>query len=147
MTNTAPTVDAPPQTQSLPEVQEALDRVAAALGESGGQQGRMAEVLTRVADFLQLNPTVARTGGMSLDFLLDVAVPVQAELGHATMEIGKVLDLEAGSVVELDRDVSQPIDLTVCGVLFARGEVVVVEDRFAVRIKELVHPRGKRGGR
>jgi flagellar motor switch protein FliN/FliY len=105
------------------------------------------EVITRVAEFLQLNPTVARGGGTSLEFLLDVNVPVSAELGHVTLPIGDVLQLEPGSVVELDREVSQPIDLTVCGVLFARGEVVVVEDRFAIRIKELLHTQGKKGTR
>jgi flagellar motor switch protein FliN/FliY len=128
-------------------VQAALERLASSLGEGSGEQGRVAEVLTRVADFLQLNPTMPRGAGMSLDFLLDVPVSVQAELGHTTMPIEEILKLEPGSVVELHREVSQPIDLLVAGVLFARGEVVVVDDRFAVRIKELVSPRARKGVR
>lgn len=103
-----------------------------------------AEVVARVAEFLQLSPAAAPGGGSSLEFLLDVTVPVRAELGHVTLPIAKVLDLGPGSVVELDREVSQPVDLTVCGELFARGEVVVVEDRFAVLIKEVLPSRGKR---
>jgi len=110
------------------------------------EAAQVREVLARVADFLQLNPVAARAGNTSLDFLLDVTIPVSAELGHATLPIGEVLKLQPGSVVELDREVSQMIDLTVRGVLFARGEVVVVEDRFAVRIKELIHPRGAKKG-
>jgi flagellar motor switch protein FliN/FliY len=107
----------------------------------------MTEVLTRVADFLQLSPGGKSGGSLPLDFLLDVSVPISAELGHTSLPIGDVLNLEPGSVVQLDRDISQPIDLVVCGVLFARGEVVVVEDRFAVRIKELLHTRGKKGAK
>lgn len=130
------------------QVHDALHKLAASLQEGGkSSPGQMNEVLTRVVEFLQLNPTVARGGGTSLEFLLDVNVPVSAELGHVTLPLGNILELGPGSVVELDREVSQPVDLTVCGVLFARGEVVVVEDRFAIRIKELLHTRGKRGAR
>lgn len=106
--------------------------------------GQINEVIARLADFVQLHPTVARGGGTSLNFLLDVNVSVRAELGHATVPIGDILKWEPGSVVELDREVSQPVDLTVCGVLFARGEVVVINDRFAVRIKELLHAGGRK---
>ncbi len=131
-----------------PTPQETLDRLAAALPGAGQQQGQLPEVLTRVADFLQLEPqTAARGETLPLEFLLDVTLPVQAELGHTVLSLGKVLELQPGSVVELDREVSQPVDLTVCGALFARGEVVVVDDRFAIRIKELFNPRAGKGGR
>lgn len=106
------------------------------------QEAPTADVLTRVAEFLQLAPTGKGDGTLPLDFLRDVSLPVSVELGHTSLPIGKVLELEPGSVVELDRDVSHPVDLVVSGVLFARGEVVVVEDRFAVQIKELLHGRG-----
>ena len=141
---TAPVTDAVSPTQ----VHDALTKLAATL-ENGGKAppGQMSEVLTRVVEFLQLNPSMARGGGTSLEFLLDVTVPVSAELGNVTLPLGNILELGPGSVVALDREVSQPVDLTVCGVLFARGEVVVVEDRFAIRIKELLHTRGKKGGR
>jgi flagellar motor switch protein FliN/FliY len=125
-------------------MQESLKKLASALGQSDPDPTQLREVLTRVADFLQLNPAAARAGSTPLEFLMDVTVPMRAELGHASVPIGELLKLEAGSVVELDREVSQPVDLTVSGILFARGEVVVVEDHFAVRIKELVQPRGTR---
>ena len=56
-----------------------------------------------------------------------------------------MLALEPGSVLELNREVSQPVDLIVCGSVFARGEVVVVDGRFAVRIKEVLTPRPQKG--
>jgi flagellar motor switch protein FliN/FliY len=124
-----------------PAVQEALRRLAGSVGD----QGRAAEVVTRVADFIQLNPALARGGGTPLDFPLDVALPIQAELGHTALPISKILELEPGSVVELNREVSQPVDLIVCGTVFARGEVVVIDGRFAIRIKEVLNPRPQKG--
>ncbi len=77
----------------------------------------------------------------SLDSLLDVTVTVSAELGRITLPISEVLKLGLGSVLELNRAVSEPVDLIVQGVKLARGEVVVVEDRFAIRIQEILDPK------
>jgi flagellar motor switch protein FliN/FliY len=147
MSTSTPTTQGPPTGPG--DVQQKLEKIAASLEQGGGtaaEAAQVREVLARLADFLQLNPAAGREGNTPLDFLMDVTVPVSAELGHATLPIGEVLKLQPGSVVELDRDVTQLVDLTVRGVLFARGEVVVVEDRFAVRIKELIHPRGAKKG-
>jgi flagellar motor switch protein FliN len=73
----------------------------------------------------------------SLDHLLDANVTVTAELGRVRRSIGEVLKVGVGAVIELDRLVSEPVDLLVQGVPLARGEVVVVGDHFAVRITEL----------
>ncbi len=127
---------------SIPSIREALQR----LGEADAPRGPSAEVVTRVADFLQLNPAAGRGAGLPLDFLLDVPLTVQAELGHTSLPISKILELAPGSVVELNREVSQPVDLIVCGTVFARGEVVVIDGRFAVRIKEVLNPRPQKGG-
>jgi|SRR6476646_10122862 flagellar motor switch protein FliN/FliY len=99
-------------------------------------------VVARVAELPELDPkSVATAGSGSLNQLLDVSVAVTAEVGRVTLSIGDVLKLGAGSVVGLDRAVSEPIDLLVQGVPFARGEVVVVDDRFAIRILEIVDPK------
>jgi len=66
---------------------------------------------------------------------------VTAELGRMTLSIADILKLGLGSVVSLDRTVSEPVDLLVQGVPFARGEVVVIEDRFAIRIREILDPK------
>ena len=70
-----------------------------------------------------------------------MSVSVTAELGRVTISIGDILKLGLGSVVGLDRAVSEPIDLLVQGVPFARGEVIVIEDRFAIRIHEILDPK------
>lgn len=82
-----------------------------------------------------------------VSLMFDVSVTLSAEFGKAVLPLGEVLKLGVGSVVHLDRLVSEPVELSVKGVLLARGEVVVVDDRFAVRIKEIVQPRSRTGGR
>ena len=67
-----------------------------------------------------------------------MTVSITAELGRATLAVGEVLKLGVGSVVRLDRTLAEPVDLFVQGVRLAQGEVVVVEDCFAIRIKEIV---------
>ncbi|WP_020468437.1 flagellar motor switch protein FliN [Zavarzinella formosa] len=100
------------------------------------------EIVARMAEFSQLTPEGGTTKP-SLQFLTDVPVTITARLGQVTIPIGEVLKLGPGAILELDRDVSQPVELTVRGMVFARGEVVVVDDHFAIRIKELVSPRGR----
>jgi flagellar motor switch protein FliN/FliY len=67
----------------------------------------------------------------------DVNMPVSVELGRVFMPIGELLQLSEGSVIQLDRMISQPVDIIAQGVRLARGEVVVVEERYAVRITEI----------
>ena len=96
-------------------------------------------VEVKVADFAPLQAGAANPAARPLDHLLDVKVLATVELGRATLTIGEVLKLGVGSVVELDRLVFEPVDLIVQGVPLARGEVVVVDDHFAIRIKEIVN--------
>jgi flagellar motor switch protein FliN/FliY len=100
-----------------------------------------APVTARLADFPELSSAPAGPGLSSLQTLMDVPVQVTAELGRARRSIGQILELQAGSVVDLDRLAADPVDLYVQGTLFARGEVVVVDDRFAIRIKQIVDPK------
>jgi flagellar motor switch protein FliN len=106
----------------------------------GGETGA-SDVVARVADFAELTASPGSPGAGSLDRLLDVTVTVTAELGRVTLSIGDVLKLGVGSVLELSRAVSEPVDLMVQGVRLGRGEVVVVDDRFAIRIKEISDPK------
>jgi flagellar motor switch protein FliN/FliY len=73
-----------------------------------------------------------------LQLLADIELTVTAELGRARLAVGELLDLQPGAIIELDREAGVPIDVLVNGTLFARGEVVVVEDSFAVRVSEIV---------
>ncbi|GIW78404.1 MAG: hypothetical protein KatS3mg105_0211 [Gemmatales bacterium] len=99
------------------------------------------QIEARAADFPEVASSAAPDATASLDRLLDVNVSVTAELGRTTLTIGDILKLGVGSVLQLNRSVSEPVDLVVQGVRLARGEVVVVDDRFAVRIKEVIDPK------
>jgi flagellar motor switch protein FliN len=105
-------------------------------------------VLARSASFPQFGAAdTSATPGTPLELMLDVSVTLTAEFGKAVLPLGEVLKLGVGSVVQLDRLVSEPVEIYVKGVLLARGEVVVVNDRFAVHLKEIMQPRHKGAGR
>src|SRR3954464_12136625 len=75
-----------------------------------------------------------------LDLLLDVPLELSVELGRTRMSIQDLLSLGPGSVVELDKVAGEPLDILVNNRLVARGEVVVVNDKFGVRITDIVSP-------
>lgn len=82
----------------------------------------------------QMNPA------MNIELLIDVPVQITVELGRTQMTVRQVLELERGSVIELERVAGDPVDVFVNGSLIAVGEVVVVDDRFGIRISSLVLP-------
>ncbi len=76
----------------------------------------------------------------SLDMLMEVPLNVTVELGRTQMSLRQALDLQPGSVVELTRLAGEAVDVYINERMIARGEVVVVDDKFAVRITELISP-------
>lgn len=82
-----------------------------------------------------MNATAENPG---LSLVLDVPVMLTVELGSCQLPMKDVLQLNIGSVVQLDKPAGAPVELSVNGKVIARGEVVVVEDRFAVKITELI---------
>lgn len=89
------------------------------------------------------DPSVAQP--RSIDLLLDVDLPVSVELGHTQMAIKNILELGVGSIVKLEKAAGDPVDVVVNGRLVARGEVVVVDESFGVRILGLVSPDQRLG--
>lgn len=94
-----------------------------------------------------VGPSPARRAGLSapadqlgLQLLRDVLLDVTVELGRTQMTVSEVLELGVGAVVELDRAARAPVDIRVNGTLLARGEVVVVDDEYAVRVTEIIDP-------
>ena len=77
---------------------------------------------------------------VNLDLILDVPITLSMEVGHAKVPIRNLLQLNQGSVVELDRVAGEPLDVFVNGTLIAHGEVVVVNDKFGVRLLDVVSP-------
>lgn len=82
---------------------------------------------------------VPATAPKQLDLLLDVELPVSVSFGRAQLPLKDVIKLTTGSIIELNRSVSEPVEIIVNNCLIARGEVVVIEGNFGVRIHEIVN--------
>jgi flagellar motor switch protein FliN len=77
---------------------------------------------------------------VNLDFILDVPVTLSMEVGRTRVPIRSLLQLNQGSVVELDREAGEPLDVFVNGTLIAHGEVVVVNEKFGIRLTDVISP-------
>lgn len=82
----------------------------------------------------------AENAEVNLDLVLDVPVNVSLRVGSTDISIRDLVKLVEGSVVALDRDASEPMDVLINGTLIAHGEIVVVDDRFGVRLTDVVSP-------
>jgi len=82
----------------------------------------------------ELSEADASGDTVRLDQLVDVPVRVSVELGRARMTLGKLVQLTAGSLIELDREAHEPADILVNGKVVARGEIVTIDDAYGVRI-------------
>ena len=122
-------------TDSLDAVLEQVDQ------ELKGSTGTpAAEISAKAPSFTNLTPSRS-SSGKSLDHLYNVKLDAEAVLGRAELSVEDMLNLGVGSVIELDRLISDPVDLVVQNVRVARGEVVVVNDQFAIRITEITGSR------
>jgi flagellar motor switch protein FliN/FliY len=95
--------------------------------------------VARPAEFEDLAPAASEEEPRNLGLLLDIPLEVRVELGRTKLKIQDVLELGNGSVVELDRLAGEPVDLLVNGKLFAKGEVVVIDENFGIRITDIVN--------
>ena len=115
---------------------------AEALAE--GVKGRADAGAVRPADYASLDDDPA--AGLpppainDIDLVVDVPVQVTVELGRAKMQIRNLLALSYGSVIELDMLAGEPLEVVVNGCLIAQGEVVIVNDRYGIRLTEIVRP-------
>jgi len=98
------------------------------------------------AEFAPFGEKTRAAAHNNIDLLLDVPLPIAVELGRTNMAIRDILDLGPGSVVELDRSAGEPVDILVNGKLVARGEVVVIDESFGVRVVDIVSPAERVSG-
>lgn len=98
------------------------------------------EATNYAPDELTGGETSADGGEVNLNLVLDIPVEVSMRVGSAELSIRELVKLVEGSVIALDRDVSEPMDVLVNGTLIAHGEIVVVDDRFGVRLTDVVSP-------
>ena len=102
-----------------------------------------AETETGLSDAQETDEAVSEEGGAgnkSLDLILDIPLTVTVELGRSKMLINDLLQLGQGSVVELTKLVGEPLEVLVNQKLVARGEVVVVKEKFGVRLTDIITP-------
>jgi flagellar motor switch protein FliN len=92
------------------------------------------------ASFASFSPSNVMGAGNDINMILDIPVQLTVELGRTRIPIKNVLQLAQGSVVELDALAGEPMDVLVNGFLIAQGEVVVVNDKFGIRLTDIVTP-------
>jgi flagellar motor switch protein FliN/FliY len=137
-----------------PEEQALADEWAAALSEAGDNDQDDIDAMMASA---AAEPTAPRAkmeefgsvprqstpvslGGPNLDVILDIPVSISMEVGNTEITIRNLLQLNQGSVIELDRLAGEPLDVLVNGTLIAHGEVVVVNDKFGIRLTDVISP-------
>jgi flagellar motor switch protein FliN len=100
------------------------------------------EAQARAAEFSDLAEHASGEGGrdVNLEVILDVPVTLSMEVGRTRIPIRNLLQLNQGSVVELDRAAGEPLDVFVNGTLVAHGEVVVVNEKFGIRLTDVISP-------
>lgn len=101
------------------------------------------EPVVRSVEFGQLGYPAGNVQKSGVDLIMDVNVHVSVELGRSVMQVRDVLGLGPGSVVELDKHAGEPVEVVVNNKMVARGEVVVIDENFGVRITEIVNSKGK----
>ena len=122
--------------EALRDVSQAVDDFGAAVGDAGFAEAQPVQ-------FGPLGGAGEVGNGQNLDLLLDVDIPVTVEVGRTEMPLEQVLRLVPGSIVSLDKKVEEPVDLRVNGKLVARGEVVMVDDTYGLRITQIVDKAGR----
>lgn len=111
--------------------QDTMDEWAAAMAEAEG--GAKAVELEELRD-----DKISAVDKRKLDTILDIPVTISMEVGRSKISIRNLLQLNQGSVVELDRIAGEPLDVLVNGTLIAHGEVVVVNDKFGIRLTDVI---------
>jgi len=137
MADTAPTPSA--EDAMAAEWAAALEQQGADAAPAGSEVMAPAEQVAP-ASFANFTPTGAAGAGNDINMILDIPVQLTVELGRTRIPIKHILQLAQGSVVELEAMAGEPMDVLVNGYLIAQGEVVVVNDKFGIRLTDIVTP-------
>lgn len=128
------------------DADSAMDDWEAALAEQadteeagGGAKGRGGYERAKLEDFDDEGVPRA-PDDVNLDVILDIPVTISMEIGRTKINIRNLLQLNQGSVVELDRLAGEPLDVLVNGTLIAHGEVVVVNEKYGIRLTDVISP-------
>lgn len=118
--------------------QEMADEWAAALEESGDAGSSEEGIAVELDELKDSSEPISQEEHARLDSILDIPVTISMEVGRSKINIRNLLQLNQGSVVELDRVAGEPLDVLVNGTLIAHGEVVVVNDKFGIRLTDVI---------
>ena len=116
--------------------QDTMDEWAAALAEAEGGVDDVQAV--ELEELQEDKAPITADERRKLDTILDIPVTISMEVGRAKISIRNLLQLNQGSVVELERVAGEPLDVLVNGTLIAHGEVVVVNDKFGIRLTDVI---------
>ena len=117
--------------------QDTMDEWAAALAEAEGTDDSAEVKVTELDELDDSKHELSGEEKRKLDTILDIPVTISMEVGRSKINIRNLLQLNQGSVVELDRVAGEPLDVLVNGTLIAHGEVVVVNDKFGIRLTDV----------
>ncbi|MBP7484363.1 MAG: flagellar motor switch protein FliN [Aquabacterium sp.] len=121
------------------EWEAALAQQTSSTDSSAGSASQVSDQMMP-ASFANFGPSNASGAGNDINMILDIPVQLTVELGRTRIPIKNILQLAQGSVVELDAMAGEPMDVLVNGFLIAQGEVVVVNDKFGIRLTDIVTP-------
>ena len=110
------------------------DDLAAAMAEQALEEAQQVEL----DELVDESKPITKEEAAKLDSILDIPVTISMEVGRSFISIRNLLQLNQGSVVELDRVAGEPLDVMVNGTLIAHGEVVVVNDKFGIRLTDVI---------
>lgn len=122
---------------STDEIEKRLDEAAESLEQAAGNEVSP-EATAQPFNLGDLTPAAVANERQSIDLVGEVEMDLRIELGRTQMRLEEVLELRSGSVVALDKLAGDPVDVFVNGRLIARGEVLVMNDNFCIRVTELV---------
>lgn len=118
------------------------DEWAAAMAEAGESGDADDDVQAAPMEEFDVDSEPAKGGGQApdIDVILDIPVTISMEVGNTQIPIRNLLQLNQGSVIELDRLAGEPLDVLVNGTLIAHGEVVMVNEKFGIRLTDVISP-------
>lgn len=122
--------------QNTPE--DAGDDWAAAMAEQGDAEATEAEDMQQAPMNNLVDDSNKEDGGVKLESLLDIPVSLSVKIGETRISIRNLLQLNQGSVVELDRMAGEPLDVLINNTLIAHGEVVVVNEKYGIRLTDVI---------
>ena len=135
---------APPEVPPEVSPQQSIDAMFGGMGSSSSSSAPATQSATSLASIFESFDQPASGGGINtrneIDLIMDIPVKLTVELGRTRIAVKNLLQLAQGSVVELEGMAGEPLDVLANGTLIAQGEVVVVNDKFGIRLTDVITP-------